>query len=455
MSPEVFEFLKKQNNQCEINFVLLKNEPLLQLLTVEKVNFYEKNRVFIKGFPDDSTVLLRNIVHMNDIIDLKKVEFSVTANTCEVNEEALEILKDVVRTDPLPVRNGHRLHIGEFKFDVKRMHPVGQGVITKNTEISVVTINEENLNSNKNCNETLKLLPYLWPYFTKNQEFHEILFAHLQREMKQSFNLVISEIPFKLANELLEKINGAKNYSTSNVAFMNHIKNKSDMIGKFYTWSGKLIEIPMIFSKSLPCCKIFLTPICAQNYGIEFNEKASFPILKKFNVSTIPDAIEVEAKSMIFNEISESQVDNILGEYFERSKIVSFEQVTTIEIPVENILDELTWKLPICPDSIIFQLKLIQPHTTEKKFSKISPKTKLIRSNSINMDLPKISKKYATRSTKYDILNDIPIFLKKISYDVYNWLFEANESKNVMIYGHNGSGKKEILLGNIYLHFRS
>ena len=65
---------------------------------------------------------------------------------------------------------------------------------------------------------------------------------------------------------------------------MNHAEDKNDLVAQFYVWPGKkLVKIPIILCRTLTNNEIFMTPTCAQNLNLEFNQQSSFPIIKKVN----------------------------------------------------------------------------------------------------------------------------------------------------------------------------
>ena len=295
-SPEVYEYLKKIS-ESEINFVLIKNKPKDVLLHLKKLEFYEKNRVFIQGYTDDSTVFIR-IPDENKIRMLTKVELTIFPSDLDMGK-CLDSLKNFIisNSELLPIRIGETIKFGEKKlqFKVTMTSPVGQGILSKQTDISVIMVNQKNEKSSKMSkneekvvvNNTsleliLKTFRYTWPFLKNISNSKEILFSNFLQNMKQNYCLNISEIPIQLAQKLIQDTKSLEN-STSHVIFMNHIEDKTEFIAHFYIWPGKLVKIPIILCRTLTNNEIFMTPTCAQNLNLEFNQQSSFPIIKKVN----------------------------------------------------------------------------------------------------------------------------------------------------------------------------
>ena len=288
-SPEVYEYLKKIS-ESEINFVLVKNKPKDVLLHLKKLEFYEKNRVFIQGYTDDSTVFI-SIPDEKKIKVLSKVELAIVPTTSDFDMGIyLNDLKDFIISNIglLPIKIGEIVKIREknLEFKVTMTCPVGQGILSKQTDLSVI-IGDQNENSSKlaqNEENVVKTLRYTWPFLKKSISISkDILFANFMQEMKQNYCLNISEIPIQLAEKLIQDTKSLEN-SSSHVIFMNHAEDKNDLVAQFYVWPGKkLVKIPIILCRTLTNNEIFMTPTCAQNLNLEFNQQSSFPIIKKVN----------------------------------------------------------------------------------------------------------------------------------------------------------------------------
>ena len=288
-SPEVYEYLKKIS-ESEINFVLVKNKPKDVLLHLKKLEFYEKNRVFIQGYTDDSTIFI-SVPDEKKIKMLSKVELAIVPTTSDFDMGIyLNDLKDFIISNIglLPIKIGEIVKIREknLEFKVTMTCPVGQGILSKQTDLSVI-ISDQNEKSSKlakNEEKVMKILRYTWPLLKKSISISkDILFANFMQEMKQNYCLNISEIPIQLAEKLIQDTKSLEN-SSSHVIFMNHAEDKNDLVAQFYVWPGKkLVKIPIILCRTLTNNEIFMTPTCAQNLNLEFNQQSSFPIIKKVN----------------------------------------------------------------------------------------------------------------------------------------------------------------------------
>ena len=288
-SPEVYEYLKKIS-ESEINFVLVKNKPKDILLHLKKLEFYEKNRVFIQGYTDDSTIFI-SVPDEKKIKMLSKVELAIVPTTSDFDMGIyLNDLKDFIISNIglLPIKIGEIVKIREknLEFKVTMTCPVGQGILSKQTDLSVI-ISDQNEKSSKlakNEEKVMKTLRYTWPLLKKSISISkDILFANFMQEMKQNYCLNISEIPIQLAEKLIQDTKSLEN-SSSHVIFMNHAEDKNDLVAQFYVWPGKkLVKIPIILCRTLTNNEIFMTPTCAQNLNLEFNQQSSFPIIKKVN----------------------------------------------------------------------------------------------------------------------------------------------------------------------------
>ena len=288
-SPEVYEYLKKIS-ESEINFVLVKNKPKDILLHLKKLEFYEKNRVFIQGYTDDSTIFI-SVPDEKKIKMLSKVELAIVPTTSDFDMGIyLNDLKDFIISNIglLPIKIGEIVKIREknLEFKVTMTCPVGQGILSKQTDLSVI-ISDQNEKSSKlakNEEKVMKILRYTWPLLKKSISISkDILFANFMQEMKQNYCLNISEIPIQLAEKLIQDTKSLENTS-SHVIFMNHAEDKNDLVAQFYVWPGKkLVKIPIILCRTLTNNEIFMTPTCAQNLNLEFNQQSSFPIIKKVN----------------------------------------------------------------------------------------------------------------------------------------------------------------------------
>ena len=288
-SPEVYEYLKKIS-ESEINFVLIKNKPKDVLLHLKKLEFYEKNRVFIQGYTDDSTIFI-SVPDEKKIKMLSKVELAIVPTTSDFDMGIyLNDLKDFIISNIglLPIKIGEIVKIREknLEFKVTMTCPVGQGILSKQTDLSVI-ISDQNEKSSKlakNEEKVMKTLRYTWPLLKKSISISkDILFANFMQEMKQNYCLNISEIPIQLAEKLIQDTKSLEN-SSSHVIFMNHAEDKNDLVAQFYVWPGKkLVKIPIILCRTLTNNEIFMTPTCAQNLNLEFNQQSSFPIIKKVN----------------------------------------------------------------------------------------------------------------------------------------------------------------------------
>ena len=119
-SPEVYEYLKKIS-ESEINFVLIKNKPKDVLLHLKKLEFYEKNRVFIQGYTDDSTVFI-SIPDEKKIKMLSKVELAIVPTTSDFDMGIyLNDLKDFIISNIglLPIKIGEIVKIREKNLEFK------------------------------------------------------------------------------------------------------------------------------------------------------------------------------------------------------------------------------------------------------------------------------------------------------------------------------------------------
>ena len=291
-SPEVYEYLKKIS-ESEINFVLIKNKPKDVLLHLKKLEFYEKNRVFIQGYTDDSTVFI-SIPDEKKMKMLSKVELAIVPTTSDFDMgKYLDGLKDFIiyNSGLLPIRIDETIRIiceKKMEFKVTMTSPVGQGILSKQTEISV-NISDQNEKSSKLAKieeKVMKTLRYTWPFLknsTSISNSKDILFANFLQVMKQHYCLNISEIPTQLAEKLIQDTKSLEN-SSSHVIFMNHTEDKTDLVAQFYIWPGKkLVKIPIILCRTLKNNEIFMTPMCAKNLNLEFNQHSTFPIIKKVN----------------------------------------------------------------------------------------------------------------------------------------------------------------------------
>ena len=98
-----------------------------------------------------------------------------------------------------------------------------------------------------------------------------------------------------------------------------------------------------------------------------------------FQDSSVNDANEINAIPLRYNRaLSETQIDTILGEYFQRCKIIYFEDPslpTNIAIPIPK---EIQWKVFNCPEFVAFKLKLPQSKNSQiSSLVKISPRSKI------------------------------------------------------------------------------
>ena len=104
-----------------------------------------------------------------------------------------------------------------------------------------------------------------------------------------------------------------------------------------------------------------------------------------FQDSSVNDANEINAIPLRYNRaLSETQIDTILGEYFQNCKIIYFENSslpsTNISIPIPK---EIQWKVFNYPEFFSFQLKLPESKSNQIINSlspllvKISPRSKI------------------------------------------------------------------------------
>ena len=92
-----------------------------------------------------------------------------------------------------------------------------------------------------------------------------------------------------------------------------------------------------------------------------------------FQDSSVNDANEINAIPLRYNRaLSETQIDTILGEYFQSCKIIYFENSslpsTNISIPIPK---EIQWKVFNCPEFFAFKLKL--PESKSNQINSLSP----------------------------------------------------------------------------------
>ena len=222
---------------------------------------------------------------------LSKVELAIVPTTSDFDMGIyLNDLKDFIISNIglLPIKIGEIVKIREknLEFKVTMTCPVGQGILSKQTDLSVI-ISDQNEKSSKlakNEENVVKTLRYTWPFLKNSISISkDILFANFMQEMKQNYCLNISEIPIQLAEKLIQDTKSLEN-SSSHVIFMNHAEDKNDLVAQFYVWPGKkLVKIPIILCRTLTNNEIFMTPTCAQNLNLEFNQQSSFPIIKKVN----------------------------------------------------------------------------------------------------------------------------------------------------------------------------
>ena len=438
-SPEVYAYF----NQAK--YVLLKSLPKNTILQLLEVKLYEKNRVFVHNCPDDSTVFLRKF-DTDYITRLTEVELNTSSEVNESLNHLNELLPNSENCNLVPIRNEQVLSIGSTRFEVKTCKPTSQGILTENTKITVLFEKE---NNEKRTEDVVKVFRYSCPFFAKIDNYHEILFSSMQRNMLTSYVLQVSEIPSDLAQKLIEDASDF-DYLTSNVAFIHHHCDKATY-GRFnFLPGGKtLYEVPILLCQSLPKGQMFFTPFGLQNYGIELDSRATFPMLKKISSKKVKEADEVHAIPIkLYSAVSEEDYDKALSNFFEKEKIVSFSEDGTslVEVP----FTKSSCKSINVPKRIEFELK-ISKHESNAQGShfRISTKTKLIRSSICPRSIPPITKTYSPTSTRYNIMNVLPDFIMVKSKKIYELLFDAKMS-NILMYGHQGSGKDEVLKGLKY-----
>ena len=107
------------------------------LRKITPVEDYEKNRVYLQGFPDDSTVILRPI-YQDSIQNLTSASFEYQGSA---DSEILESIDRFFLQEnclvPLCKHENLLIDEGKIKLRIKQCLPVWQGVWTDSTKISI------------------------------------------------------------------------------------------------------------------------------------------------------------------------------------------------------------------------------------------------------------------------------------------------------------------------------
>lgn len=413
VSPEVFDFFQNRTfNDQKVTYVLGQNDRLFKLCLLEN---YEKNRVYMKGCLDDSTIFLRTVEEAAVSV-LENVEFE-----CDDEDEQsiLKILVDYQQNHELvPICQAEKLCIGEKSLLVKKCYPVMQGIWNSTTQIIVDFVPHHRLNPIA----TLK-----YSYSLLNRPY-QCVFECYKKLAMESFEFEIAEMPSKLAIKIL----GPKsNYSISHVAFVS--TQISDRLCQFSVWPGKQIQIPIFGSSScaLEKNKIYLSPFATENFGLSIGNKATYPLLISWDKLKIQNAIEVKViPSRNHEVISDEEYDEVLKEYFsKKAKLIYFQDGKSLtEI---HPMAVKSFSLPC-------EIHLAEPKEVSGYFQ-ISLSTRLSRLSAVTRPHPPVSKLFNGRR----ICERHPQYLTKKADNLCQML--SNRGKKILVHGHFGHGMEEIL----------
>ena len=95
------------------------------------------------------------------------------------------------------------------------------------------------------------------------------MFNHFKIWLKQSYSYQVSELPFELAQSLLE--DDKLKYSTSHVAFIHLKESITKCHGQIFVWpdiTNIPLTLPIFGVKTLLPGQIYLTPTAACNFGV-------------------------------------------------------------------------------------------------------------------------------------------------------------------------------------------
>jgi SpoVK/Ycf46/Vps4 family AAA+-type ATPase len=437
VSPEVMSFLQEQ--LCNITFVLMKQEPFNILLRLAVIKDYEKNRVYVQGLHDDSSVEL-GIVSNDSVVPLTNLRLTFQG---EENEKVLQAILDF---HSVPVRKGRDLMLKTgLQLSVEHCGPVVQGIWTEETKIEVTFINNDE--GQENCakaKEMLLVAQHTWPLI-KSRQAVKMMFDHYRVCINATYSWTLNELP----SDLIKVPSSA---SVSHVAFVNGQPLEEPLVGQITIWGqSEPIRIPILRSARLKRGQVYLSPIAACNWGLEFGQSLTHPILTKIDKEPVK-AIEVDARPLRnYREVSDEQMDAMLAEYFSKkaTKLVTFDGngKTLIEIHCNDVaqIDNLCWIN--CPPSVHFELSLKRSQTPGGWYSISSQYTSLSRSGALSQRQPKISKvpSVVSATATYEMKDILPPNLFEKANELLGLM--TSDVKNVLFYGHRGSGIEEAIRG--------
>ena len=436
-SPEVFDFLQ---NISEAKYVLLDDDNCILLRKITLVEHYEKNRVYLQGCPDDSTVILRPICQ-DSIQNLTFASFEYQGSA---DSEILESIDRFFQKEnclvPLCKHENLLIDEGKIKLRIKQCLPVWQGLWTDSTKISIDFCQPlPPTNPISDSIETIKFAGKL----LKKSEAYDVMFNHFKIWLKQNYSYQISELPFELAQSLLE--DEKLKYSTSHVAFIHLKESITKCQGQIFVWphiTNIPLTLPIFGVKTLLPGQIYLTPTAARNFGVRYGNRATNPIFREVDIEAIEDAIEVVATPLrIYQEIKEDELDLALSDYLSlSSKILSFtpscNNKTIVEIPVGK------YDLTNDTSSLHFEIQVIEPANPVSSCLRLSSRTRLTRRSPVQTTLPSRMKMSDSRNV---VIDCFPEFVRNPA-DTMLRLFEGTQSVRILLHGCIGSGQDDVLM---------
>ena len=428
VSQEVYEYLSGIENQ-PLNFITCRG--ILKKIVI--IDNYEKNRIFIHGYEDDSTANLE-LTDENNICELEIVELECS----DINKDMLKDMeKFVTDHSSIPTAKGEVMNVVGYNFHVKLCSPVLQGLWTDNTKMILSKKNKDG------SQENLEVLRYSLPLISR-PDATSLLFNSFKSLLKKSYTYEIAEIP----SEISEKYSDSTSeFSTSSVCFISSIFQSCGKFGQFYVWpcySSVPLIMPIFYAECLSKNKIFITPSAVENFELNFKNKATYPMLQNLSNFKYKEAVEVKAKVLrIYEDVTDDQLDGILANYFKgNGKICYFSQnqKTLIEIPTEKYFKDMPYhhESSCFPKSFHFELSLVGHE--EAGYFKVSSKSTLTRYSGIERALPVVSKRF----TGSLILNIFPKLITK-SAQIISKYFRETKARKLLVHGHSGSGKEELI----------
>ena len=449
LSPEVFQFLKGINPKME--YVLIKNPPLSNLLKIQRVDNYERNRIFIEDYPDDVTVHLK-IVRTNNVGTLKRLNIEGHhLKNCDPHQ-CLDMLENI---DNAPVTEGQTFRLSNgVSFTIKNCFPYKRGLWLRGA--TEILLDWSELNRNFVGDEQKLISVFKYSLALQGQAMSSLLFNHYHQWKANLFSHLVSEMPFNLAQTIIGWLpsDSVRYPSSSHAAFVHHSKSQViAYVGSFKIWPNQDLTLPIVGWNALPRNKIFLTPTAASNLNLKFDEKSTWPFLKEKagggqEVKVAKDVVaSLRSIRNVLGILTEEALDEILADYFKSSRILFFEDnQCLLEIPnPDEDLPFVTKKESL--QSLIFHLELIEP-TNCSALMEVGQATKLTRTHAClskaSKALPIVTKMMVASNSSF-LVDILPPILMKESLRLQQML-KCELIQNVLIYEENlGSGLNEIV----------